>query len=284
MVRRYALLIFALIAGAMLISSSLDTQGLWATLKPALIPFVSLYLNTFNSPATAIILCFLMVALAAALYLYYTNGRIRPAQRDLNALRSELAAISSAPGSAATVEAIQRAMERHPRFHKAWRLHSASLVTDSGGRSWSARQPSRSFNLRMLENEGLRIRFFLGLPNDFVGLGLVFTFLGLVAGLYFASRSMMSADLAQARASLIQLLHAATFKFLTSIVGISISLLLSAAQRLQLERIQSGIDDLQFRLEELLPPLTAAIEIGRPETAGTPEKAAPQPVRVVSAS
>ncbi len=80
--------------------------------------------------------------------------------------------------------------------------------------------PSRYFDIKSLQLAGLRLRMFLGLPNDFVGIGLVFTFLGLVAGLYFASQSMMSPDIGAARDALVLLLHAATFKFLTSITGI----------------------------------------------------------------
>ncbi|PLP60755.1 hypothetical protein CYK37_00075 [Mesorhizobium loti] len=257
MFRRYALLVFILLAAAMFFGNAIDTQNLWASTKPLLQPLASVYLNTFNSPATAILLCALMVALAATLSFYYSSGRIWPTQRDLNTLRSELSALEGSPGSQATVEGIRRSLERRPRFQRAWRLYLATLVTDADNRTWSSFQPSRTFNMRMLEHEGLRIRFYLGLPNDFVGLGLVFTFLGLVAGLYFASRSMMSADLTQAREALIQLLHAATFKFLTSIVGIAISLILSAIQRLQVERIQSSLDEVQLRLEELLPPLSA---------------------------
>lgn len=276
MFRRYALLVFILLAAAMFFGNTFDTQNLWATTKPLLLPFASVYLSTFNSPATAILLCVLMAALAVALSFYYSSGRIWPTQRDLNTLQSELGAIESTRGSPATLEAVRRSLERRPRFQKAWRLYSATLFTDSDDRTWSSFQPSRTFNMRMLEHEGLRLRFYLGLPNDFVGLGLVFTFLGLVAGLYFASRSMMSADLTQAREALIQLLHAATFKFLTSIVGIAISLILSTVQRLQLERLQSSLDEVQLRLEELLPPLSI-----RPDMI-TPAANNPQAIRSIA--
>ena len=70
------------------------------------------------------------------------------------------------------------------------------------------------------------------LPNYFVGLGLVLTFLGLIAGLYFASRGMRTADMIEARAALVHLLNSATFKFLTSVAGISMSLIVSLTFRI----------------------------------------------------
>lgn len=256
--QRYAILAFVLIAGALLASTMTGGGGTWEAIKPLLVPVATVFVNTFNSPATAFALCLMMVIVAAGLYAYYTFGRTAPARRDLDLLRSELEAINAPAGSEAALTQIERAMQRHPRFQKSWRLFAATLVPGPDGVTRSQFPPSRYFNMRMLENEGMRIRFFLGLPNDFVGLGLVFTFLGLVAGLYFASRSMMSEDLAVARSALTQLLHAATFKFLTSIVGISISLVMSAAQRLMLERLQSTLDDIQFLIEAKLPPVLSA--------------------------
>lgn len=256
--QRYAIYAFMLIAAALLFSTALDQESAWAAVKPLLIPVAIVFVNTFNSPATALALCLLMVLVAAALYAYYTIGRVAPARRDLEILRSELEAIHAPAGSEAALAQIERALQRHPRFHESWRLFAATLVPGPDGLIRSQFPPSRYFNMRMLQNQGMRIRFFLGLPNDFVGLGLVFTFLGLVAGLYFASQSMMSEELAVARAALTQLLHAATFKFLTSIVGISISLVMSAAQRLMLERLQASLDDIQFRIEAMLPPVLSA--------------------------
>lgn len=253
MIRRIALLLFVLIAAILLLQWLVSADGLWEAMKPALIPFVRVYLDIFNSPATAILLCLLMVVVAAALFAFYHLRRIAPAQRDLAVLATQLRAIDRRTTDDAVLAQVERAIGRYPRFERAWRLYRSTLVASPDGRWFSRVAPSSYFNMRMLEASGMRLRFYLGLPNDFVGLGLVFTFLGLVAGLYFASRSMMSVDLGEARAALIQLLHAATFKFLTSIVGISISIVMSAAQRMQLERLHGGLDDIQMLLEEALP-------------------------------
>lgn len=251
--RRIALLTFGLIAAILLLRGMIGAEGLWEAMKPALVPVVAVYLDVFNSPATAILLCLLMIVAAVALFTGYYLQLVAPALNDLAVLATQLRNVERRPGDEAMLGQIERAMSRYPRFARAWQLYRATLVSGADGRWVSRVPPAQYFNMRMLENSGMRLRFFLGLPNDFVGLGLVFTFLGLVAGLYFASRSMMSADLAEARAALIQLLHAATFKFLTSIVGISISIVMAAAQRVMMERVQANLDEVQMLLEEALP-------------------------------
>lgn len=253
MLIRTLVLFVGVIVAAVLLRYGINAIGGVEALRPLYVPIVNLYLDIFNSPMTATALSFAMIALAVMLYIYYARGRIRPAQADLTSLRWALQHIGTQPGSAETVQEIDRTMAKFPRFQQSWKLFRSSLVVDDAGNTTSTAPPSRYFNIKMLEHQGMRIRFFLGLPGDFVGMGLVFTFLGLVAGLYFASQSMMTSNLDEARQGLTRLLHAATFKFLTSIVGISCSLVLSAAQRILLERVQAGIDEVQIRLEELLP-------------------------------
>ncbi|MBL8581331.1 MAG: hypothetical protein JNL61_03755 [Rhizobiaceae bacterium] len=253
MIRRIALLLFAVIAVVLLLRWLVSADGIWDAMKPALIPVVRVYLDIFNSPATAILLCVVMLLVAIGLFAAYHLRQIAPAERDLSILATQLRAIDRRSVRDSTLAEIDRAMQRYPRFDRGWRLYRATLVAGADGRWFSSLPPSHYFNMRMLENSGMRLRFYLGLPNDFVGLGLVFTFLGLVAGLYFASRSMMASDLSDARAALTQLLHAATFKFLTSIVGISISIVMSAAQRVQLERLHGALAEVQMLLEEALP-------------------------------
>jgi hypothetical protein len=159
---------------------------------------------------------------------------------------------------------------------QSWLLYKATIISQ-GGHLGSQFQPAVYFNLRMLEQAGVRLRWFMSVPNDFVGLGLVFTFLGLVAGLYFASRSMMSADLKTARDALVQLLHAATFKFLTSITGIGMSLLISTIQRIMLDRLDARLSELQYALEALLP--LAHIAGPAVSTMAAPTKVGPIPER-----
>jgi hypothetical protein len=242
-------LIIAFVLRAVAGSGYVGGEGI----KGFFIPVVDLYLNTFNSPTTAVVLCAVMVVVALLLLFYYWQFKIGPVSRDLRHFAASLEAVEEAPGSEAALQHIDGVIERNAFLGRSWKLYRATLDRSEGERVAAPFSPGRYFDLKALQFSGLRLRMFMGLPNDFVGIGLVFTFLGLVAGLYFASKSMMSADLNAARGALELLLHAATFKFLTSITGIGLSLILSWAQRLLIDNLQDALSDVQFQIERLLP-------------------------------
>jgi hypothetical protein len=252
MIRRYILLGVLLVAIPLLIRIFGGSASDWEGARAVYVPLARLYLYVFNSELTAIYLCLGMVVFGLGILGYYWWQRIAPAVRDLRTVTAQLQVIDGKLTGDATLLAIDNVMSRFKLVSKSWALYRATLIPQ-GGRVVSQFQPALYFNMRMLEQAGVRLRSFMSLPNDFVGLGLVFTFLGLVAGLYFASRSMMSADLKTARDALVQLLHAATFKFLTSITGIGMSLFISLVQRIMLDRIDARLSELQYALEAILP-------------------------------
>lgn len=77
------------------------------------------------------------------------------------------------------------------------------------------------------------------LPGYFTWLGLILTFIGLVVALYFAARGFRSGDIAEARTSILQLLNASSFKFLTSVAALSGALLVSVAYRFCISQLRS---------------------------------------------
>ncbi len=253
MVRRYIALVFLLLGGAFAIRAFVTTEvGKDSALRSFLIPFARVFLDTFNSSTTAVALSLAMVLAGVLLLVYFWVARFAPARRDMRAVAVALQRIP-APIDRERLQQIDALMERYNIVTRSWKLFRATLTTRPDGRILAEVPPDRYFDMSVLERVGLRLRVFLGLPNDFVGLGLVFTFMGLVAGLYFASRSMMSADLAVARDGLILLLHAATFKFMTSIAGIGVSIMLSWGQRILLGNIEAELSEIRFLLEERLP-------------------------------
>jgi methyl-accepting chemotaxis protein len=119
-------------------------------------------------------------------------------------------------------------------------------------------RPASYINLQAAETSGLHIKFFQAVPNYFVGIGLLFTFLGLVAAIFFASEGIKAgAGIAETQDSLRNLLNAATFKFLTSIAGIMSSLLVAISYRLVAGNLQKHFDNLCEALEERLLFATA---------------------------
>jgi hypothetical protein len=163
--------------------------------------------------------------------------KVRPMLSQLDKLASDCA---RAPVQGGHGEGLDRVLG--PSFlgpdWRAWRA-----TGDSGAR------PSAYITLASLERSGLRLGLMQALPNYFVGLGLVMTFLGLIAGLYFASQGMRTADMVEARAALVHLLNSATFKFLTSVAGISMSLIVSLAFRISVESLRLRLDLLCDRIE-----------------------------------
>jgi len=65
------------------------------------------------------------------------------------------------------------------------------------------------------------------LPAYFTSVGLILTFIGLVVALYFASKGFRTGDMTEARAAIVQLLNAASFKFLTSVSALISALIVS---------------------------------------------------------
>jgi hypothetical protein len=89
------------------------------------------------------------------------------------------------------------------------------------------------------------------LPNYFVGFGLLFTFLGIVAALYFAS-SGVTGTIDKAQHALGDLLNAATFKFLASIARLVCSIAFSLLYRWRIRAIDRAFDQLCAQLERLM--------------------------------
>lgn len=83
---------------------------------------------------------------------------------------------------------------------------------------------------------GLNLRFYNTLPNMLTGAGILFTFVGLVAGILLASRGLAADDIGQQRAALQHLLGGAGLAFSTSIVGLLTSLAFSGFEKRQIHR------------------------------------------------
>jgi hypothetical protein len=267
MLRRYAIFLILLISAAYLLRFILTSDGAgdWSSLKSFVTPFAALYLETFNNPATALSLSVSMVVIGVSSIAIYWVRKVGPASRELKHIIGQLGKITSTPGSRVAFHSTDDILAQSHLLSRSWKLYRATLTATAEGGRAALHQPSLYLNARSLERAGIRLRFLQGLANDFVGIGLVFTFLGLVAGLYFASRGMLAADLGSARVALVQLLHASTFKFLTSITGIGMSLLSSWAHRLLVNRLYAQLDEVTTLVEENLPPATNPALASAPE-------------------
>jgi hypothetical protein len=214
---------------------STSESALWDTLHTLIAPLARVYLSMFNSPATAILLSGGLVLAGILLVVWFVFGKVRPALKHLDRLTAECVRATVRTGGGDGLDRVLGPSFLDPDW-RAWRA--------AGGR------PSDYITLESLERSGLRLGLIQALPNYFVGLGLVMTFLGLIAGLWFASQGMRTADMVEARAALVHLLNSATFKFLTSVAGIAMSLVVSLAFRISIQSLRHRLDLLCDRIEE----------------------------------
>lgn len=172
--------------------------------------------------------------------------RIRRARR---ALRR----IASAREFAAGFTAVDRTLSQSI-FAPAWTDYRDSLRLD-GDRVLYPQRPEEYFGLHALRSGGYPARLFAAAHGYFVGVGLLLTFVGLVAALKFAAAGVASSDLTVAKEALKALLSAASFKFMTSIAGLGCSLVLSVAARLMAYLIEEQAQDFARDLERKMVPI-----------------------------
>lgn len=111
-------------------------------------------------------------------------------------------------------------------------------------------RPQNFFNLRNLH---VHYDFVRSLPNFFVGIGLLGTFIGLIAALTFSTQSLTQAtDQAEIKSALNNLLSTAAAKFYISAAGLLASLILSLCIRFTLKHLHHLVHQINDALEERL--------------------------------
>ncbi|MCC7348079.1 MAG: hypothetical protein IT538_11830 [Variibacter sp.] len=79
------------------------------------------------------------------------------------------------------------------------------------------------------------------LPSYYTTVGLILTFVGLVVALYFAARGFRSGDMNEARQSIVELLNASAFKFLTSVAALMSAFVISLVHRAAESRVRRQV-------------------------------------------
>jgi hypothetical protein len=139
-------------------------------------------------------------------------------------------------------------------FGAGWREYRHCLKESDDG-VLSLRRPDEYLGLHSIGGRNFPVRFFAAVHGYFIGVGLILTFVGLVAALKFAAVGVASPDLAVAKDALNALLAAASFKFMTSIAGLGSSLILSIAARSTTCWLESATLGLVGELERAMTPV-----------------------------
>jgi archaellum component FlaC len=223
-------------------------QGAWTVRQ--IKPFFDLFTDDKFAPAlastifaTALALCLLFIL--QTLTIRAQIGRRTRTIRKLHNKRVFAESISS----------IDALMLKSKYLRHSWEKFRETLIEPSidfeapSGLNviLNTSRPQDYFNIA---ESGLRFSVYKALPNLLVGVGLLLTFFGLVSALFLTTDAISnSADPTVTQGALKQLLHAASFKFYTSIAGLGGSIMLTLVLRHGTAKLESCFDVLASALE-----------------------------------
>ena len=129
---------------------------------------------------------------------------------------------------------------------------------DLGPEHYSLRNYPDIWNPRSVLAGKLNLSLFETMPNILIGIGLMFTFIFLAIALNDAGQAMDSSNTSNARDSAMKaLIGNAGGKFITSITGLLCSLLWNWQAKVQIERLQSSVNELHYHLRKVAPDTAA---------------------------
>ena len=140
---------------------------------------------------------------------------------------------------------------RQTTFANAWAEFAKTVIID-GTRQLVriTRRPHEFFSEKSLVAPRINLRLYNAMPGYLISLGLFFTFIGLVAAIAIAAQGLgTSANVEQTQAALVKLLDVASLKFISSVAGISLSVILSFVQKAIQNRVNLRIHQFNDAVE-----------------------------------
>jgi hypothetical protein len=187
----------------------------------------------------SIFIC-VVIGLAGVAAYFRFSAQLRPLHRELKTLCDLLNSISSEEDFAARFEEVNERIRSSQLMGHQWTEFSETLIyptiDDEKQVLYNSRNAVEFFSRENLLGERINLRMFNALPNLLTGAGILGTFIGLVAGIYLAGSNL--ADPTKAQEALSGLLGGASLAFLTSIVGLTASILFSVAEKHQIHRFE----------------------------------------------
>ena len=237
-------------------------------LKSMLIPLAGPVLELINTPSFvygSAVLIFLGALLVVS---WYWARVVWPQTKALRTLRSQITTLPRTEDGAQALRNLGDLLRSHGLFVSGWANLQARIAHEHG-------IPDTPFSYFVASDEAERRGdaggLMAALPGYFTWAGLLLTFVGLVAALYFAARGFRSGDVAEARASILQLLNASSFKFMTSVAALASALVVSIAYRLGLSRLRVESDRTVAQIEAYL---SLCRDLWRPDPAAGDQSAA----------
>ncbi|MCG9737677.1 hypothetical protein L1D32_05865 [Shewanella insulae] len=153
---------------------------------------------------------------------------------------------------------LEETIAQSPVMRNPWREFNESLllvgehhITDREV-IVNTQRPQQFFSDQTIIRPNLDVRYFNSVPNKLTGLGILGTFLGLVAGIYLASSGIGSNNIDEAKEALSHLLDGASLAFLTSIAGLITSMAFSWREKKMSHTLRGLLSQWNDLLEERL--------------------------------
>ena len=206
------------------------------------------------------VICLLILVWAFKTYASFVS-KLTPVEAEIAEAKR---AVERYQASQLTLEDLTDQLSRLPTISDGWAAFRKTLVGDEdellGTRQISSTQNISHFlNESSITGRAIDIRFYQSMPNMFVGVGLLFTFLGLILALLSASAGVSAVNVADAQLALKGLLGAAGFKFLSSLAGLLSSLVFSWREKARLYKVDSAISDLNKSIELAFTPISTEL-------------------------
>lgn len=231
-----------------------------SSIRPVLEPL----LGIFKYDETAIVLSVVILLGARAVLSFYNRTSFNPMLREIKVASKAFASASSSSDFPNKFDEVDDQVRGLKSFNLPWQEFKETLlqidsIPDEKPDTWhNTRRPKEYFNIETLDRGSSRFLNLEAYPNIFVGLGLLFTFLGLIAAIDEAGQLIGNGSQNSENAidALQGMLTIASVKFLTSIAGILSSILLTVSFRRRKTTLDIEIGKLNERIEncmEFLP-------------------------------
>jgi len=251
-------------------------------------PITSLVVRLFSLPGAALALAGTILVVAVVLIVLSEISEYAPLKRELVDRWNMLSDIRAKTPHRAFFERFAEFDLRFANAHNTGKAPAALLLGWANFRSMLAETDHKTFATSVRAAEAFDqldepARSLEWWANILVGVGLVITFLGIVAALTEATAAMGQSGGSGGgmEAALMGLLAIAATKFWTSIAGVLSSIVLRVVARFRrkrLERLEASLFESMDAMVEFTPPEKVMMEqlktLRRLETVMTPAKAA----------
>jgi hypothetical protein len=171
-------------------------QGILALLSAARDGLVPIF-ELFRDERVAIALAILLIILATGSATWFWFRHMRPWLRTLKQAQGRIVSTVDPRDFFERFGEVDTFLGRNRRLAHSWTEFKETLIVpDEMARRrliLNTARPQAYFNIPAARYAGLPLPAYLALPNIFVGLGLLFTFVGLVAALHFAAQGVTRA-------------------------------------------------------------------------------------------